>query len=114
MRADIGGDPNEPWVNIAWKFVWTAKDSWLGPSQNLGSIPAAYNLTMDPFERYDMIFNGAEGEMNGLRSSPGRYAGEDNGWSAALFGIPLLEFDKSIMNTRTPAISGGRIERHDS
>ena len=97
VRADIGGDPNEPWVNIAWKFVWTAKDSWLGPSQNLGSIPAVYNLTMDPYERYDMVFNGAEGEMNGLKTSPGRYAGEDNGWSAALFGIVLADFDKSIM-----------------
>ncbi len=21
VRVDIGGDPNEPWVNIAWKFV---------------------------------------------------------------------------------------------
>jgi arylsulfatase A-like enzyme len=97
IRADIAGDPNEPWVNIAWKFVWTAKDSWLGPGQSLGSIPAVYNLTMDPFERYDMIFNGAEGEMNGLRTSPGRYAGEDNGWSAAVFSEALLNFDKSIM-----------------
>ncbi len=97
IRTDIAGDPNEPWVNIAWKFIWTAKDSWLGPGQSLGSIPAVYNLTMDPFERYDMIFNGAEGEMNGLRTSPGRYAGEDNGWSAALFSDALLEFDKSLM-----------------
>ena len=28
---------------------------------------------------------------------PGRYAGEDNGWSAALFSAALLDFDKSIM-----------------
>ena len=97
IRTDIGGDPQQPWLRIAWKFIWTAKDSWLGPTQGLGSIPAVYNLTMDPFERYDMIFNGAEGEMNGLRTSPGRYAGEDNGWSAALFSTALVEFDKSIM-----------------
>ena len=44
-----------------------------------------------------MIFNGAEGEMNGLKSSPGRYAGEDNGWTAGLFSVALTEFDKSIM-----------------
>ena len=87
----------EPWLNIAWKFIWTAKDSWLGPTQGLGSIPAVYNLTMDPFERYDMIFNGAEGEMNGLKTSPGRYAGEDNGWTAGLFSVALVDFDKSIM-----------------
>jgi arylsulfatase len=97
VRADISGDPNNPDLNIAWKFLWTAKDSWLGPSQSLGSVPALYNLTMDPFERYDMIFNGAEGAMNGLKTSPGRYAGEDNGWAASLMGIVLADFDKSIM-----------------
>ena len=57
--TDIGGDPNEPWVNIAWKYLYTAKDSWLGAQANLGSIGALYNLTMDPYEKYDMIFNGA-------------------------------------------------------
>src|SRR5262249_18697460 len=30
MRKDIGGDPKEPWVHIAWKYLYTAKDSWLG------------------------------------------------------------------------------------
>jgi hypothetical protein len=47
-RADIGGDPTEPWVHIAWKYLYTAKDSWLGVEANLGAIGAAYNLTMDP------------------------------------------------------------------
>ena len=97
VRVDMSGDLNNLDLNIAWKFVWTAKDSWLGPSQSLGSVPALYNLTMDPFERYDMIFNGAEGEMNGLRTSAGRYSGEDNGWAGALTGIVLADFDKSIM-----------------
>ncbi len=97
VRVDMGGDTSEPWLNLAWKFVWTAKDSWLGPTQNVGSIPAVYNLTMDPYERYDMVFNGAEGEMNGLKTSPGRYAGEDNGWSAALFSVVLADFDKTII-----------------
>ena len=58
-RADIGGDPNEPWVHIAWKYLYTAKDSWLGSEANLGAIGAIYNLTMDPYEKYDMTFNGA-------------------------------------------------------
>jgi arylsulfatase len=84
-------------VNIAWKFLWTSKDSWLGPSENLGSIPAVYNLSMDPFERYDMIFNGAEGSSNNLKTSPGRYAGQDNGWTAALFSEALTRFDESII-----------------
>jgi arylsulfatase len=44
-----------------------------------------------------MLFNGAEGEMNGLRTSPGRYAGEDNGWVGGLYDAVLTDFDKSIM-----------------
>src|SRR5271169_1266462 len=95
-RTDIAGDPNEPWVNIAWKFVWTAKDSWLGPSQALGSIPAVYNLTMDPFERYDMIFNGAA-PTRVLSTSPGKYSGQDNGWILSLVEPVIVEFDKTIM-----------------
>ena len=59
VRADIGDDPENPDLNIAWKLVFTAKDTWLGPTYTLGSIGAVYNLTMDPFEKYDMMFNGA-------------------------------------------------------
>jgi hypothetical protein len=32
-------------MNIAWRYLWTAKDSWLGPSLELGSIGALYKLT---------------------------------------------------------------------
>ena len=96
VRADIGGDPKEPWVKVAWKYLYTAKDSWLGPEQNLGAIGACYNLTMDPFEKYDMTFNGAM-SMRALSSSPGKYAGQDNGWVLALIEPVILEFDKSIM-----------------
>ena len=96
IRTDLAGDPKEPWVNIAWKFMWTAKSEWLGPTESLGSIPAVYNLTMDPYEKYDMIFNGAA-PTRGMTTSPGRYAGQDNGWTAGLFSFALMEFDKSIM-----------------
>jgi len=58
VRADIGDDPDNPDVNIAWKYMFTAKDTWLGPTLNLGGIGALYNLTMDPYEKYDMVFNG--------------------------------------------------------
>jgi arylsulfatase len=96
VRVDIGGDPKEPWVNIAWKYMWTAKDSWLGVDANLGSIGALYNLTMDPYEKYDMVFNGAA-PARVLSSSPGKYAGEDNGWVLSLIYPALVEFDQSIM-----------------
>jgi arylsulfatase A-like enzyme len=95
-RADIGGDPNQPWVHIAWKYLYTAKDSWLGPEQNLGAIGATYNLTMDPYEKYDMTFNGAA-PTRGLTTSPGRYAGQDNGWVLSLIEPVILGFDKTIM-----------------
>jgi len=95
-RADIGGDPKEPWVNIAWKYLYTAKDSWLGAEANLGSIGAAYNLTMDPYEKYDMTFNGAA-PTRVLTSSPGRYSGQDNGWILALIEPVILDFDKTII-----------------
>lgn len=96
IRVDIGGDTNEPWVNIAWKYMWTAKDSWLGVNARLGSIGALYNLTMDPYEKYDMVFNGAA-PARVLTSSPGKYAGEDNGWALSLIYPALIEFDKSLI-----------------
>ena len=95
-RADIGGDPKEPWVHIAWKYLYTAKDSWLGSEANLGAIGATYNLTMDPYEKYDMTFNGAA-PTRVLTTSPGRYAGQDNGWVLALIEPVILDFDKTVM-----------------
>jgi hypothetical protein len=95
-RADIGGDPKEPWVHIAWKYLFTAKDSWLGVTASLGSIGALYNLTIDPYEKYDVVFNGAA-PTRALSSSPGKYAGEDNGWVLSLIYPVMIDFDKSIM-----------------
>ncbi len=96
VRADISGDPKEPWVNMAWKYLFTAKDSWLGVKSDLGSIGALYNLTMDPYERYDMIFNGAQ-STRVLSSSPGRYSGQDNGWVAGLVAPVTMAFNSSIL-----------------
>ena len=75
--------------------MWTAKESWLGPDQNL-SLPAFYNLTMDPYEKYDMVMNGAT-PTRGITTSPGRYSGEENSWAGALYAPVLVDFDKSIM-----------------
>ena len=36
-RATSAAIPNNPDLNIAWKYLWTAKDTWLGPEQNLGA-----------------------------------------------------------------------------
>jgi hypothetical protein len=83
--------------NIAWKYLWTAKDNWLGSGENLGAIGAAYNLTMDPFEKYDMTFNGAVAARL-PQASPGKYAGQDNGWVLALLFPVVMEFNKSIVD----------------
>ena len=51
---------------------------------------------MDPFEKYDMTLNGAV-SYRLASSSPGKYAGQDNGWVLALIEPVLLEFDKTIV-----------------
>jgi arylsulfatase A-like enzyme len=96
-RADIGDDPENADLHIAWKYLYTAKDTWLGPQQNLGAIGSTYNLTMDPFEKYDMTFNGAVSTRTPT-TSPGRYAGYDNGWVLSLIAVPIVEFDKSVVD----------------
>jgi arylsulfatase A-like enzyme len=96
IRVDIGGDPDNPDLKIAWKYLWTAKDTWLGPEQILGGIGSLYNLTMDPYEKYDMTFNGAM-SYRLASSSPGKYAGQDNGWILSLIYPVLIDFDKSII-----------------
>jgi arylsulfatase A-like enzyme len=96
VRADVAGDPNNPGLIIAWKNVFTSKDTWLGPTENAGGIGALYNLTMDPYEKYDMIFNGAMPSRL-PKTSPGQYAGMDNGWALSLTQMALTAFDQSIV-----------------
>ena len=82
MRVDIGGDPKEPWLNIAWKYLWTAKDTWLGSDAGSGFDSA--RSTTSPwihYEKYDMIFNGALATRMPVQLA-GKYAGQDNGWAA--------------------------------
>jgi hypothetical protein len=108
-RADIGGDPKEPWVNIAWKYLYTAKDSWLGVEANLGAIGAIYNLTMDPYEKYDMTSMGPH--LIACCRHRRKYSGQDNGWALSLIEPIILDFDKSIMKiSEHQAISGRRLE----
>jgi arylsulfatase len=51
---------------------------------------------MDPYEKYDMVFNGAA-PYRVLSSSPGKYTGEDNGWVLSLIYPVVIDFDKSII-----------------
>ncbi len=63
-----------------YKFLFTTKDTWLGPEIRL-LAPAVYNLQWDPGEQYDILFNGAAPTRGDFKSSPGRYAGADHGWT---------------------------------
>ena len=65
--------------HMQYKFLFTAKDTWLGPEIRL-LAPAVYNLQWDPGEQYDILFNGAAPTRGDFKSSPGRYAGADHGW----------------------------------
>ena len=96
VRADVAGDPNETWVNVAWKMLYSATNSWLGVVSNTGATAAVYNLTMDPFEKYDMLFNGAA-PMRVLSTSPGKWSGQDDGWALAVLAPPMIEFDKTLI-----------------
>jgi arylsulfatase len=63
-----------------WKFLFTAKETWLGPEIPL-LAPAVYNLEWDPGEQYDQLFNGAAPTRGDFKLSPGRFAGPDRGWT---------------------------------
>jgi arylsulfatase len=63
---------------------------------DLGGLCAMYNLQMDPGENYDMIFNGAAMTRGDFKTSPGRYAGADNGWAYAYANIIVNDFKTTI------------------
>ena len=86
------------------KVLFTAKDTWLGPELNL-DFPAIYNLYWDPGENYDVMFRGAAPTRGDLRTSPGRYSGEDHGWAVSLFQ-PYMEqfFGELAMYPNRPTI----------
>ena len=44
-----------------------------------------------------MTFNGAVSTRMPT-TSPGRYAGYDNGWVLSLIAVPVMDFDKSIVD----------------
>jgi arylsulfatase len=57
VRADISGDPKEPWLKIAWKYIYTAKDSWLGATADLGAIGAIHDGPLREV-RHDLQWRG--------------------------------------------------------
>jgi hypothetical protein len=94
--------------------VFGTHNTWLGQQQPLGGLPALYNLTADPFEKYDMFFNVATATRGDLKTSPGRWSGLDNGWAIGLLQEVLLDFDKSIIKYPNIERKPGSFYRPDS
>lgn len=92
------------------KVLFTAKDTWLGPELNL-ALPAVYNLWWDPGESYDIIFNGAAPTRGDLKTSPGRFSGEDHGWIGILVNPYLGQFFEDLVRypNRPTLPTGGSI-----
>lgn len=94
------------------KLLYTAKDTWLGPELNL-DFPAIYNLYWDPGEQYDVMFRGAAPTRGDLKTSPGRYSGEDHGWVVSLFQPYMQQFFGELAQypNRTTIPSGGSMNQ---
>ena len=67
-----------------------------------GDRPAMYNLQWDPGEQYDILFNGAAPTQGDLKTSPGRFAGADHGWTLTGYMTPAsFPTSRRSRNTRT-------------
>jgi arylsulfatase A-like enzyme len=78
-----------------YKMLFTPKDTWMGPDLRQ-SFPSLYNLWWDPGEQYDEVFNGAAPTPEHLKTSPGRYSGQDGGWMAIYMNPVLIEFFEEL------------------
>lgn len=108
MHAGSGGrvDSQAPQIHAgALKSVEVSVDGQEHPrsARNKSSAASLYNLTMDPYEKYDMTFNGAM-SYRLASSSPGKYAGQTTVGFCRSFPA-LIDFDKSLSNIRTSAAS---------
>jgi arylsulfatase len=92
-----------------YKFMFTAKDTWLGPSMPLPNAPAMYNLYWDPGEQYDALFNGAAPTAGTVKTSPGRFSGADHGWTLSMLMTPAFDqhFEEIAKYPNKPSLIGG-------
>ena len=45
VRADVTLDPDAPDIKIAWKALYSSKDTWMGPTLNMGAVPFLRSTT---------------------------------------------------------------------
>ena len=109
VRADVSGDPEAPLaqhrLEVPLHRQGLLARAGAEPRLDRGSL---YNLTMDPFEKYDMIFNGAVStpDADDL-ARPLRRPGQRLGRGAGL-GASMVEFNQSIIKYPSlPRVPGG-------
>lgn len=92
-----------------YKFLFTSKDTWLGPAMPLMNAPAMYNLFWDPGEQFDSLFNGAMPNAGQVQTSPGRFSGADHGWTLSMFMTPALSahFEEIAKYPNKPSLIDG-------
>lgn len=73
------------------KALWTSHDSWLGVSREQ-TLPAVYDLMIDPFEQHDIMFMGSAPTYDALRTSPGRSPLRDHGWIFVSLNTIVTDF----------------------
>ena len=78
------------------EIPWTARIRGSAQTRTWARVEQCTTLTVDPLEKYDMTFNGAV-PTRFQQPSPGKYAGQDNGWVLALIAPAVMEFNKSIV-----------------
>ena len=96
VRADIGGDPKEPWLKIAWKYLYTAKDTWLGATAE----PRRHRRDLQPHDgplrevRHDLQ---RRSSTRVLTIIAGQVRGQGQRLGLVAVRHPLIDFDKSIV-----------------
>ena len=113
-RADIGGDPNNDDIHIAWKYLYTAKDTWLGPTaepgiDRLALLPddGSVREIRHGFQRSDVVAHAD------VLAGPVCGRGQRLGVVADLPGDHRIrQVDREV--SKHQAIPGRRVERPDS
>ena len=114
MRADVAGDPAETWVNIAWKYLYTAKNSWLGPNSGPRFDRSALQSDHGPLRkiRHDVQRRGAgpgDDDIAGTVRGSGQRLGAGDPCAG---GFGLRQVDHEV--PEYPALRRRRLQRPDS
>ena len=114
VRADVGGDPENPDLKIAWKILYTSKDTWLGPDAE----SRRHRFDLQPHHgplreiRHDV-------QRRGRDTQPDHVAGplrRDGQWLGPFAdghtAHGVQQVDRRVSEHQT--LPGRSLERHDS